>query len=267
MDLVAWSCQTEWDLLHKAQHPTQLGSNTRQVLACRTPPASLPLPLGCTWNNGSSPEYAGFHIHTSCSYCFLLDICCWPTTGYWSNWVSGLAICPIHHTGLLQSHSPVYQFDVWVALHQHKAAPVPQQGGERWVGDTALDGAVAAIVAWCVQVLGHRPAEWGREQHKNQFLFFTDFSTSNPTHPMTGMSALFLHSSQFLSTSPACACWWKPHSLSTQGSCSPPCIISVSLYAMYGYYLHSSATRTSLSKEMLLEEMFASSRWKCVGQL
>lgn len=92
-----------------------------------------------------------------------LDICFWPITAYWSNWVFGLAICPIPHTALLQSHSPVYKFHIGVALHQHKAAPVPQQGRECRVRDAALDGAVAAIVAWRVQVLGHRPVECGRK--------------------------------------------------------------------------------------------------------
>lgn len=59
------------------------------------------------------------------------------------------------------------QFDVGVALHQHKAAPVPQQGGKGGVGDTALDGAVAAVVARRVQVLGHRPAECSKQSFKN----------------------------------------------------------------------------------------------------
>lgn len=75
------------------------------------------------------------------------------------------------------------QLDVGVALHQHKAAPVPQQGGERRVGDAALDGAVAAVVAWRVQVLGHRPAGWGRKSFQS-----CSFSPSpKPTEAFTSI--------------------------------------------------------------------------------
>lgn len=53
--------------------------------------------------------------------------------------------------------SPVYEFNIRVALHQYEAAPVPQQRCEGRVGDTTLNGAVASIVSSCVQVFGDRP--------------------------------------------------------------------------------------------------------------
>lgn len=89
-------------------------------------------------------------------------------------------------------HSPVDQLDVGVALHQHEAAPVAQQGGERRVRDAALDGAVAPVVARRVQVLGHRPAAWDTKSGL-QHLFFPQ----NPQRlcyiypTLTGLSAFF----------------------------------------------------------------------------
>lgn len=59
------------------------------------------------------------------------------------------------------------QLDVGVALHEHEAAPVAQQGGERRVRDAALDGAVAPVVARRVQVLGHRSAAWDTESFQS----------------------------------------------------------------------------------------------------
>lgn len=143
----------------KLKSPHNLAA-THVSSSVQNTPSWLPSPSRLQWQQ--------FRIHRVSHPLVLLlssplDICFWPITVYGCNWVFGLAVCPIAHTGLLQSHSPVYQFDVGVALHQHKAAPVPQQGGERRVRDAALDGAVAAIVARCVQVLGHRPAECGRK--------------------------------------------------------------------------------------------------------
>lgn len=68
--------------------------------------------------------------------------------------------CSTHENGLLlvlSAVSPVYKFNIGVSLHQHEAAPVLQQGCQGGVGDTTLDGAVAAIVPSCVQMFGDRP--------------------------------------------------------------------------------------------------------------
>lgn len=44
-----------------------------------------------------------------------------------------------------------------------------------------------------------------------------------------------------------------------------PGIVSVSLHAIYGYYSHNSATRTSLRKAMPLGKLFSSSKQKHMG--
>lgn len=67
---------------------------------------------------------------------------------------------------------PVYEFDIWVTLHQHKVAPVPQQRCEGWVGDATLDGAVPAIVPSNVQVFGDgpNPRKWWTSQLSTRML-------------------------------------------------------------------------------------------------
>lgn len=77
------------------------------------------------------------------------------------------------------------QLDIGVALYQHEAAPVPEQGGECRVGDAALDGAVAAVVARRVQVLGHRPAGWGTKSFQS-----CSSSSSPKTHRGFAISIL-----------------------------------------------------------------------------
>lgn len=127
------------------------------------PPATFPLPLLCALNTVEAIQNTQGFVSAYTLLSSPPDICSQPTAAYWSNRISGLATCPLFLTESPHRHSPMHQLDVRVALHQHKAAPVPQQGGESRMRDAALDGAVATVVAWCVQVLGHRPAECGRQ--------------------------------------------------------------------------------------------------------
>lgn len=69
-----------------------------------------------------------------------------------------LAVSFLFNTLVLHVLLPVYQLDIGVTLDQHEAAPVLQQRGQGRVGDTALDGAVASVVARCVEVFGNGPA-------------------------------------------------------------------------------------------------------------
>lgn len=54
---------------------------------------------------------------------------------------------------------PVNKFDIGVALHQHKAAPVPQEGGQGRMRYPALDGAEPAITACVVHMFWNRAGE------------------------------------------------------------------------------------------------------------
>lgn len=94
--------------------------------------------------------------------------------------------------------------------------------------DAALDGAVAAIVAWRVQVLGHRPAGWDRKSFHS-----CSFSSSpKPTetfyiHPtLSGLSAFF-PPQQSMNKHLSLIKHWKFHSAeNTSDVCYlPPCNI------------------------------------------